>query len=591
MSSTYFDFSQDSGIIERKYSDILKKRFSRVEARRRMRKKYCIGLDFGTQSCRAVLVETGTGRLAAQAVKDYPHGVMNEFLPDGVTRLPMDWALQDPGDYLEVMAELIPRILGEAGVGGEEVVGIANDFTACTILPVKADGTPLCFLPEYVHNPHAYVKLWKHHAAQPEAERMMRTARERGERFPERYGGWISSEWLLPKMWQMLREAPELCRAADRIMEASDWINLMLTGEERRSCCHAGYKAFWSREEGYLSRDYLEALDPALADLAEEKLAVPVCLPGERAGALNREWAGRTGLMEKTAVGAGIIDAHAGIPGIGITEPGKLLMILGTSTCHILLGETGKEVPGICGVVKDGILPGYYAYEAGQACVGDHFEWFLENQVPADYYREAEKRGIGLHQLLTEKARRLMPGESGLLALDWWNGNRTPYADYDLSGMILGMSLTTRPEEVYRALIEATAFGANYVIETFEKAGVSIKELYACGGIVEKNAMLMQIYADVTNREIQVSASGQTPALGAAMCAAVAAGSALGGYDTLAEAARALGRVKPEPIRPIPENVERYRCLYEEYKRLCVYFAEENPVMKRLKAWKTSSKK
>ncbi len=547
---------------------------------------YCIGLDYGTQSGRAVLVDMKTGEVAAQAVKPYAHGVMDEYLPDGLTRLPMDWALQHPQDYLEVIEYTIPEVLRKACVSGEEVVGIANDFTASTLLPVKGDGTPLCFLAPYRKNPHAYVKLWKHHAAQREAEEITGLAKARGEDFLSRYGGTISSEWFLPKVWQILREAPEIYREADRILEAGDWVNWMLTGEEKRSSCHALYKAIWSEKDGYPSREFLKQLDPRLENLVEEKLGCQIYPLGGKAGKLTREWAVKTGLKEGTAVGIGVVDAHAGIPGTGITGSGKLLMIMGTSTCHILLGETQEEVPGMCGVAKDGILPGFFAYEAGQACVGDHFDWLVRNCIPEEYGKEARKRGMSLHQLLTEKAAKQEPGESGLLALDWWNGNRTPYVDYGLTGMILGMTLTTKPEEMYRALIEATAYGANHVIETFEKAGVTIKELYACGGIAEKNSMMMQIYADVTGREIRISASDQTPALGAAMFAAVAAGKENGGYDTIFEAARAMGRVKEETYRPIPGNARIYHALYEEYKKLCEYFARENDVMKKLKGWR-----
>lgn len=548
--------------------------------------KYSIGLDFGTQSGRAVLVEIETGNIIAQATKEYTHGVMVEYLPDGKTKLPHDFALQHPQDYLEVLEETIPAVIKESGVSNEDIIGLSTDFTACTILPIDKDGTPLCFHEELKKEPHAYVKLWKHHAAEEESQFVTETAKERNEEFLKKYGGKISSEWLVPKVLEIINEAPEIYGKTYSFIEAADWINLVLTGKIKRSSCHAGYKGTWNKSQGYPSRDFFKALDPKMENFVEEKLIGDVYSLGGKAGELNEEWAKRTALKEGTAVGISIIDAHSGVPGIGICEPGKLLMIMGTSTCHILLGETEEIIPGIAGVVEDGVLPGFFGYEAGQACVGDHFSWLVDNFVPEDYVIEAKEKGIGIHQLLTEKAEKLNVGESGLLALDWWNGNRTPYVDYDLTGLMLGFSLTTKPEEMYRALIEATAYGTNYIIETFENAGVPIKELYACGGIAEKNKMMMQIYADVTNREIRISASDQTPALGAAMFGAVAAGKEKGGYDTIFEAAKVMGKVKDEYYKPIPENVEVYKKLYNEYKILSEYFAKENNVMKRLKSIK-----
>ncbi len=556
-----------------------------------MKNKYAIGLDYGTQSGRAVLVDIATGSIVAQAVKAYTHGVMDEYLPDGVTKLGTDWALQHPADYLEVVRETIPAVLREAGVSPADVVGLSADFTACTILPVDESKTPLCFLKEFEQEPHAYVKLWKHHAAQEQADRMTAVAELRQEAFLHRYGGKISSEWLQPKVYQVLIEAPKIFNRADSFIEAGDWLSFMLTGQEKRSSCFAGYKELWHKNDGYPSSDFMKAVDPRLENLLGEKLSADIYPLGGKAGELTEEWAEKTGLMKGTAVGISIIDAHAGVPGVGITGPGQLLMIMGTSTCHILLGETEEIVPGMCGVVEDGVLPGYFAYEAGQACVGDHFEWLVKNCITPEYREDADKRGIGIHELLTEKAKELKPGESGLLALDWWNGNRTPYVDYNLTGMMIGQTLTTKPEEMYRALIEATAFGTNYIIETFEKAGVKINELYACGGIAEKNAMMMQIYADVTDREIRISASNQTPALGAAMFGAVAAGKEKGGYASIFEAAKNMGKVKEEYYKPIKENVEVYQSLYQEYKVLSEYFAHENSVMKRLKELKKKIRK
>ncbi|MDK2809356.1 MAG: L-ribulokinase [Petroclostridium sp.] len=547
-------------------------------------KKYSIGVDYGTQSGRAVLVEVDTGKEVATAVKQYTHGVMDEYLPDGVTKLEPDWALQHPADYLEVLEVTIPAVLKEAGVNAEDVIGVGIDFTACTILPTDSEGTPLCFKDEYKSNPHSYVKLWKHHAAQDEANKLNEIAEKRGENFLKRYGGKISSEWLVPKVWQVLNEAPEIYDAADRFMEATDWVILQLTGEEKRNSCTAGYKAIWHKQEGYPSKEFFKALDPRLENLVEEKLSTDIYPLGGKAGEITEKAAKLTGLKPGTAVAIANVDAHVAVPAVGITEPGKMLMIMGTSTCHMLLGTEEKMVPGMCGVVEDGIIPGYKGYEAGQSCVGDHFEWFVENCVPASYTKEAEERGINIHKLLREKAAALKVGESGLVALDWWNGNRSVLVDADLTGVIVGCTLLTKPEEIYRALIEATAYGTRMIIETFQQNGVPITELYAAGGIAEKDELMMQIYSDVTNMEIRISASPQTPALGSAMFGAVAAGKERGGYDSIVDAAKIMAKVKEKYYKPIPENVAVYDKLYAEYKKLHDYFGRgENDVMKRLK--------
>lgn len=548
-------------------------------------------MDLGTQSGRAVLVEVENGREAATAVKAYPHLVMDEFLPDGSIKLASDWALQHPQDYLDVLSETIPSVILKAGINANDVIGVGIDFTACTMLPVDKGGTPLCFYDEYASNPHSYVKLWKHHAAQDEASRLNEIAGERGEDFLKRYGGKISSEWLVPKIWQILNEAPEIYKKADKFMEAADWIILQLTGEEKRNSCTAGYKAIWHKQKGYPSKEFFIALDPGLENVVEEKLSKKIYPIGDKAGEITEKASRLTGLPPGTTVAVGNVDAHVAVPAVGITSQGKMLMIMGTSTCHMLLGTEEKMVPGMCGVVEDGIIPGYFGYEAGQSCVGDHFEWFVENCLPESYIKEAKEKGVDIYTLLNEKAERLAVGESGLLALDWWNGNRSILVDVDLTGMILGCTLLTKPEEIYRTLIEATAYGTRMIIDTFEENGVPIKELYAAGGIAEKNKLMMQIYSDVTNREIRISGSPQAPALGSAMFAAVAAGRDKGGYDTIVDAAKVMARVKEEYYNPNAKNAAVYDKLYAEYKILHDYFGRgANDVMKRLKNIKAEAK-
>jgi len=543
--------------------------------------KYALGIDYGTLSARALVAEIGTGRELGGAVMDYPHRVMDTALPDG-TRLPPDWALQHPQDYMDALG-IIPEALKTAGVLAEDIVGVGLDFTACTMLPVDESFTPLCLKPEWAGNPHAYAKLWKHHAAQREADEINRAARARGEAFLARYGGKTSSEWMFPKIWQILNEAPEVYRASHRFIEAADWAVWLLTGSEAVSACAAGYKALWSRRDGYPSRGFLRALDPRLEG-ALEKLGRDVRPVGARAGAVTPEAAARTGLCPGTPVAVANVDAHVSLPAAGLTEPGDMLMILGTSTCHVMVDRALRPVPGISGVVEDGIIPGLMGYEANQV-TGDHLNWFLKTCAPERDVRTARERGIGLHRLMGERAARLAPGESGLLALDWWNGNRSVLVDGGLSGLILGLTLTTTPEEIYRALVEATAFGARTIHEAFEKNGVAIKNLYACGGIARKDPFFMQIYADVTGREIRVARSAQAPALGSSMFGAVAAGPAAGGYASIRDAAREMGGLTDAAYRPVPENHRVYDRLFAEYTQLHDWFGRGgNDVMKRLKA-------
>lgn len=547
---------------------------------------YAIGVDFGTESGRAVLVDVADGRHVASAVSTYRNGVIDELLPlpDRDVRLGADWALQDPDDYLAVFKEAIPTVLRDSGVKPSEVIGVGIDFTACTMLPVKADGTPLSNVPEFRSNPHAWVKLWKHHAAQPEADRINETARSTGQGWLDRYGGKISSEWFFSKSLQILDEAPEIYAAADRLIEAADWVVWRLTGVESRNACTAGYKAMWSKRDGFPDRSYFEALDPRLADVVDEKLQRDIRDLGDRAGGITQEASEWTGLLVGTAVAIANVDAHVAAPASTVIEPGRMVMIMGTSTCHIVLSPDERVVPGMCGYVENGVIPGYFGYEAGQSCVGDHFSWFVEHATPAAYRDEANARGLDVHAFLQDKAADLRPGESGLLALDWWNGNRSVLVDAELGGLLIGATLATTPEEIYRALIEATAFGTRVIIEAFEANDVPIREIVACGGLAEKSPLIMQIYADVTGRPFRLSAADQTPALGSAMFGAVAAGAGAGGHATIEDAARAMARLKDESYEPIPKHVATYDVLYREYVRLHDYFGRgENNVMKTLR--------
>lgn len=550
-------------------------------------KKYTIGIDYGTESGRAVLVDIANGDLISTHVTPYRDGVIDEKLPGSNIQLDADFALQNPTDYLTVLFSSVPEVIKQSGINPENVIGIGIDFTACTILPTDKNLNPLCFDEKYRGHPHAWVKLWKHHAAQDEANRINEIAVKQGSAWLNRYGGKISSEWMLPKVWQVLNEAPEIYEETEYFLEAADWITAKLTGNLIRNSCAAGYKGTWNKTDGYLSKEFLKLLDPRLESLYETKLRGKVVATGTKVGELSKEMAERMGLSPRISVAAGIIDAHAGVLGVGVAEPEKMVVVMGTSSCHMLLSNKEIFVEGISGVVEDGIIPGFFAYEAGQAAVGDIFASFIEHQLPSYITEEANQQGIEVHELLEMKASRIKPGESGLIALDWHNGNRTPLVDADLSGVIIGLTLQTKPEEMYRTLIEATAFGTKSIMDTFRSGGIDIKQLYACGGLPRRNKLLMQIYADVMNMEILISNTTLTPAIGAAMYGAVAAGIENGGYDSVVEASNKMAQIEEETFKPIPNHVRIYEELYQEYIRLQSYFGRgDNNVMRRLKALK-----
>lgn len=547
---------------------------------------YTIGIDFGTESGRALLVDTRDGREVATAVHVYRNGVIDQHLPDSDRPLPPDWALQDPMDYIAVLQHTIPAVLQASGVTPEEVVGVAIDFTACTMLPTKADGTPLSVLPEWKNHPHAWVKLWKHHASQPQADLINETARKMGEPWLELYGGKISSEWFFSKALQILQEAPEVYAAANRLIEAADWVIWQLSGVETRNACTAGYKAI-VQDGQFPSREYFAALDPRFADVVDTRMSREFAALGGRAGGLTEQAAAWTGLKPGTAVAVANVDAHVTVPAVKVTGPGSMVMIMGTSTCHMLVGEEKQPVEGMCGVVDGGIIPGMYGYEAGQSGVGDIFGWFVNHAVPPEYHAAAKAAGLDLHQYLEQEAAKQKPGEHGLVALDWWNGNRSTLVDADLTGLLIGATLATRAPDIYRALIEATAYGTREIIESFEHSGIPVHELVAAGGLPEKNKLLVQIYVDVTGKPMKLAASDQSPALGSAMHAAVAAGV----YPNIQAAAEKMGKIRDEVVQPIAANKAIYDQLYAEYETLYNYFGRgENDVMKRLKRIKLEAR-
>ncbi|MEV4576783.1 ribulokinase [Nonomuraea jabiensis] len=523
---------------------------------------YVVGVDFGTLSGRAVVVRVSDGAELGSAVHEYAHRVIEHSLPGSDERLGPDWALQSPQDWIDVLKIAVPQAVAASGVEPEQVIGIGTDFTACTVLPTTADGTPLCF--ETPSEPHAWPKLWKHHAAQPHADRINELAARRGESWLPRYGGKISSEWEFAKGLQVLEEAPEVYARAERWIEAADWIIWQLTGVESRNICTVGYKGIF-QDGSYPSEEFLAELNPGFAGFAS-KLATgqvgdqvngtTLAPLGGLAGRLTAQAAEWTGLPEGVAVAVGNVDAHVTAAAADAVRPGQMVAIMGTSTCHIMPSDQLAEVPGMCGVVRDGIVPGLWGYEAGQSAVGDIFAWFVDNFG-------------GDHESLTALAEKQAVGEHGLVALDWFGGNRSVLVDHNLSGVIIGQTLATKPEDVYRALIESTAFGARMIVETFEKSGVPVEEFVVAGGLL-KNRFLMQVYADVLRRPLSVIGSDQGPALGSAIHAAVAAGA----YPGIQEAAAAMGKRTEAAYVPDEASADAYDRLYAEYRRLHDFFGD-----------------
>ena len=541
-------------------------------------KRYVLGLDFGTLSCRAVIVDALTGDIAAESVCEYTHGVMDVELPDG-TPLPPQSAIEHPADYINAMKTTIADALAVSSLKAEDIEGVGVDFTACTLISVDSEAKPLCFYDEFKSDPNAYAKLWKSHSAESQAQRITQIAEERGERWLSIYGGKVSSEWMLPKVLQTLEDSPRLFEAADKFVEAGDWITRLLTGSYTYAVSFAGFKAMWNAEDGFPSDEYLGAVDERLRGIFGSKLADKVTPVENIAGYVSKQGAELFGLCEGTAVALPIIDAHAGLPGSGVKGEGELMMMLGTSGCYILSTAQKKDIAGIGGYTKGAVYPSIYTYEAGQCCFGDGFDWFVKNFVPESYTQKARENGINIHAYLRSKARELKIGESGLMVLDWFNGNRSVLCDSDLSGMILGLTLTTKPEHIYRALLEGVAFGAKMIIDNYTDNGIKINRVVATGGIALKDELLMQILSDVTGLVIEVSASTQACALGSAMYGAVACGI----YSDVRDAATVMSKPTVKTYMPIEENTVKYRRLYDEYKLLHDYFGRgENDVMKRL---------
>lgn len=530
-------------------------------------KKYSLGIDYGTNSCRSLLIDLDNGAEVGSTVFNYPSG------ETGILLDPKDpnVARQNPQDYLDGLEHVTRGALEQAkakvaGFDPAQVIGIGIDTTGSTPIPVNQDGTPLGLLPEFKNNLNAMVWLWKDHTSHSEAEEITKLGHEMRPHIIAKCGGIYSSEWFWSKILRLSRVDAQVFDAAFSFVEHCDWIPAVLSGNTdpltlKRSVCAAGHKAIFSAEWGGLpDKEFLGMLDPKLADL-RDRLYSDAHTADTKAGVLCADWAQRIGLKEGTAICVGAFDAHAGAVGAGIKE-GTLVKILGTSTCDLMVTPTSKplaDIPGVCGIVSGSVLPGFYGIEAGQSAVGDIFLWFVNHLVPDSYGKTVGEKFVKMEKAMEEQK----PGATGLLALDWNNGNRTVLVDARLTGLLLGHTLHTEAHEIYRAYIESTAFGALTIIKRVEEYGVKVEEVITTGGVSIKNATLMQIYADIIGKPMKISQSEQTCALGAAIFGAVAAGA-----GTWQELQSKLTAIREKVYHPRPENVAVYRELYALYRTL-----------------------
>ncbi len=546
-------------------------------------KRYVIGLDYGSLSGRALLVDVASGKEVAESVCEYAHAIMSERLPDG-TVLPADSAVQHPQDYLDVLSTVIRDVMHKASITPEQVIGIGVDFTAATVLPCDKDLNPLCFQERFASHPKAYVTMWKDHTAAPQAALIDRVSASLNDAHLDYLGGKCSAENGVAKTLAILQTDEAVYNAAYRILEAGDWITSLLCGTEKKGFNFATCKEFWNPVlGGYPSKEFMKALDPRFENVVEEKFGGDTVCFDPCFGVINERGAELTGLNVGTAVSCPYVDGYASMPACGVVAPGKLAMIIGTSLCHFVSTVENIHIPGIFASVPDTMYPGYTTYEGGQASCGDLFAWFLEQCLPASYYEEAKRLGMGIHQYMRSKLKDTYPGSSGLLCLDWFNGNRSILGKADLSGMILGLTLQTKPEEIYRALLESSVFGTRRILQQLESHGVEIQEIIACGGIAHKDEFMMQMFADVTNRPIRICASTQGPALTMAMYASVAAGKEKGGYDTLEQAVSVMSKLLDRIYLPDDNKHKIYNEIYEQYKIVHDIFGVDNNVMRRLK--------
>ena len=529
--------------------------------------KYSIGLDFGTLSARAIVVDVENGNTMATSVVGYQDAVIEKVLPGTSISVPDEFALQNPQDYIDALESLLSDVWKKAKIQSEDIIGIGVASTSSTVICLNENYQPLCFDEKYKNNPHSWIKLWKHHGAQEEADMINDMVNIENGKLLEYYGGKTNSENFFAKILETARKAPEVYDAAYRFMEIADWIVYLLTGNDVRNSCMAGYKAFWSKEKECALHNILSKLSPRFENVLS-KLTKDVAMIGGKAGGLTKEMSQKVCIPEGVAVSLGNADGHLAVPAVGVTKPNTMVLVMGTSISHMILSDKAVGIPGICGVVEDGIIPGFFGYEAGQSAAGDIFDWFVSKIAPYEFMQQAIEKNVTIFEVLDAKAGKIQAGKSGILALDWWNGNRSTLGDAKLSGVLLGLKINTSSEEIYKALIESTAFGTRLIIEMFENYGVPVKSIVACGGLSQKSSVVMQTFSDILHKPIKVSAVSQTTALGAAMYGAVAAGAANNGYDSIIQAALRMSKLEDKEYRPNSANVEIYNKLYNNYKSL-----------------------
>ncbi|MBE6533898.1 MAG: ribulokinase [Ruminococcaceae bacterium] len=533
--------------------------------------KYSIGLDFGTLSARAIIANAENGKtLPYESVFIYPHAVMTQINNQS---LPQNYALQHPQDYVDALDFLICDVLTNNDIDKNSIIGIGIDFTDCTVLPISKDFTPLCLLEKYKNEPHAYAKIWKHHASEKYAKAIENAALSYDKSILSVTGEKMTGEFLIPKLYETFCEAPELYDETYKFIFAGDFIASLLIGKKEIHSKAYSAKQHYKNNK-FPAKEFFASVNPDFAGVYEEKTITKLSSVELPIGTLCKEWAKKTGLSESVAIAAPILDAHGAISAAKI-ETGRIVLALGTSAVVETLTEQNINIKGILATSYESVANGFTTIEAGLAAMGDLFDWFIKNCVPENYTANAKKSNLSIHQYLRSLAQEQQIGDHGLLILDWFNGSRSIILDDNLSGLIVGLTLSTKPEDIYRALIESTSFGIRRILDCFKAQGVEIKSISATGGITLKDPFLMQILSSVLNMPIECLSSKQATALGSAIYGAVAADA----YSSVKEASQAMHSPTAITYYPIKEDNEKYEKIYEQYLKLCDYFQTENPIM------------
>lgn len=516
-----------------------------------------IGLDYGTQAARAVLVDCATGETLARHAVSYAHGVM-------------EGDLASAQDYEDALMELMEAVTPQEYK--DSIVGICVDATSLTLVPVTAEGTPLSMLPDLADHPQAQIKLWKRHAAQAQSDEALALAHEMNEKFLGRTGGTISCEWTLPKLLEMRDSAPEVYARMDAALDLCEYLTNRLTGQMTRSVVSLGFKGLWSQDRLFPSEGYLNALRPGFAAEYRHLLRGEAICPSRPAGKLRPELCEKFGLRPDVTVAAGLLDGHTSPAALGGLRKEDAVLVVGTSNVLSVQSEELHDIEGICGIVLDALTPGMYAVDSGQAGTGDMLEWYVKNAVPAQVQAEAEEKGVSVHQVLTSRINR--PWENTVVAADWWNGSRNAPCDLSLPGVMMGMTLKTRPEDIYLALLQAIVCGTREILEVCAGYGIKPERMLATGGITGKNPVLMQEYANILHMPVLVGKVEEGPAMGAAILAAVASGV----YSTPMEAWEHMGVHDFVTYTPDNEHAEEYEALYRRnhaLRQACIALNKE----------------